>query len=300
MTEVIDVDGRSVRIGNPDKVLFPADGITKADLANYYHRVAGVMLAHVEGRPLTMQRFPDGIDADGFFHKDTPDHFPDWIRTRTVPKEGGEIDHVVADDAATLVFLADQACITPHVWLSRADRLDHPDRMVFDLDPPEGSGPDPIRAAARRVRHLLEGIGLACFVMTTGSSGYHVVAPLDRSSPFDDVRDLAHRCALVLADRFEDDLTVSQRKDRRGDRVYLDYLRNAYGQTTVAPYAVRALTGAPVATPIEWRELGSTEPRSYTMSNLLRRLGQRSDPWSAISEHAGSASDAARRLDDAS
>jgi bifunctional non-homologous end joining protein LigD len=278
---IIDADGRAVEVGNPDKVLFPDAGITKRDLACYYRRIAAVMLPHIRGRPVTMQRYPDGIGADGFYQKDAPGYFPDWIRTETLAKENGEVSHVVCDDAATLVYLADQGCITPHVWSSTTADPDRPDRMVFDLDPPQGSGARPVRAAARIVRDFLGDLGLSARIMTTGSSGFHVVVPLDGSRPFDEVREFAARCARVLAEGHPAELTVAQRIETRSGRVFLDYLRNAYGQTTVAPYAVRALPGAPVAAPIGWEELGRTEPRSYTVANLFRRLGQKDDPWAA-------------------
>lgn len=299
MSERIEAAGRVVAVGNPGKVLFPDDGITKHDLAHYYLRVADTLLPHARERPVTMHRYPDGIDAGGFYQKDAPDHFPDWMRTVTVSKEGGEVDHVVLDDAAALVFLADQGCITPHVWLSRVDDLQHPDRLVVDLDPP-GDDPGPARFAARRVGGLLDDLGLRSRLMTTGSSGYHVVVPLDRSADFDEVRGVARRCAEVLAGRHPDRLTVAQRTDRRRGRVFLDTLRNAYGQTTVAPYSVRARPGAPVATPIDRDELGGTDPRAYHLGNLFRRLGQKDDPWAGDGIGGQSLEEAARRLDDLS
>lgn len=281
MSDRIQVAGRTIEIGHPDKVLFPGDAITKRDLAAYYRRVAETMLPHVRNRPVTMHRFPDGIDGDGFYQKEAPEHFPDWIRTETVAKEGGEVTHVVIDDGATLVYLADQGSITPHVWLSALDQLERPDRLVFDLDPPaEEDDPGPVRFAARAIHDLLDDLGLRSRLMTTGSAGFHVVVPLDAGAGYDDVRDFAHRLARVLADRHPHELTVEQRIDEREGRVFLDYLRNAYAQTTVAPYAVRPLPGAPVATPIDWDELGHTHPRTYTLENLFRRLGQKDDPWS--------------------
>jgi bifunctional non-homologous end joining protein LigD len=277
----IDAGDRTIEIGNPDKVLFPDDGITKADVARYYERIAGVMVPHVRHRPLTMHRFPDGIGADGFYQKQVPGSFPDWIVRETVSKEDGEVTQVVCDDAATLVFLADQGCITPHVWLSTTDHLEAPDRLVFDLDPPEDGTVAAARFAARRIRDLLDDLGLEGRLMTTGSSGYHVVVPIDGTTGFDDVRAVARRCARVLAGRPPDRLTTETRIDRREGRVFLDYLRNGFAQTTVAPYALRAKPGAPAAVPIDWDELSSTDPQRYTIENLFRRLGQKDDPWAA-------------------
>lgn len=291
----LEVDGRAVQVSSPDKVLFPDDGITKADLAGYYVRVAEAMLPHVKGRPVTMQRFPDGIGGEAFFQKDAPDYFPGWIRTAKVKKESGTLDMVIAEEAATLVYLASQACITPHVWLSRIDRPQRPDRLIFDFDPP-GDDFGAVRDGARRMRDLLEELGLVPFVMTTGSRGVHVTVPLDRSAGFDTVRAFARACADLLVRRRPKHLTVEHRKAKRGGRVYIDTARNAYAQTGVAPYAVRALPGAPVATPLEWSELGRAGPRSTTIANLFRRLGRKDDPWADIDRRARPLAKAARRL----
>lgn len=281
MSELIAAGGRSIELGNPDKVLFPEPGITKRDLAAYYRDIGEVMLPHVRGRAVTMQRFPDGVDGGGFFQKETPDHFPGWITRATLPKESGEVTHVLIDRPATLVYLADQGCITPHVSLSTMDDWDRPDRMVFDLDPPDGAEVGAVRAAARSVRSLLDELGFVSRIMTTGSKGYHVVVPLDRMAVFDVVRDVARRCAAILTARHPAELTVEHRIDRRAGRVFVDYLRNGYGQTTVAPYAVRPKSGAPIATPIDWDELSRVEPGTYTLDNIRRRLGQKDDPWTS-------------------
>lgn len=299
-TTTIEIGGRTVEIGNADKVLFPDAGLTKADLADYYARIADDMIPHLEGRPVTMQRFPDGIAEPGFYEKKAPEHFPDWIRRVSLEvEETGETQpQVVCDNAATLVYLADQACITPHVWLSRAGALHHPDRMIFDLDPPSDEFA-PIRFAARALRDVLEAVGLSPFVMTTGSQGAHVVVPLDGSASFDVVRAFARDLADILAERHPDRLTTAVRKKKRTGRVFLDYLRNSYGQNSVAPYAVRALPGAPVATPLDWNELGGDlHAQTYTVSNLFRRMGQKADPWANLQKKACPLQNARKRLDE--
>lgn len=288
------VGRRTVEIGNPDKELFPDSQITKKDLAEYYRRVSDVLLPHAEDRPITMHRFPDGIEEEGFYQKNVPDHFPDWIRTERVETKDeneGPLQQLLLENSADLVYLADQGCIAFHAWLSRMDRLDHPDRMVFDLDPPGGADPreifDEVRTAARWIRDLLEEVGLATFVQTSGSKGLHVHVPLDRSADFDAVRTFSQDLVSLLERRHPDDLTTATRKDDRGDRIFLDVARNAYGQTAVLPYSVRARLGAPVATPLEWDELGRSgmHPRRYTMSNLFQRLGQMDDPWKGMGRH---------------
>lgn len=299
----MQVDSHTVSVSNLEKVLFPDDEITKGDLIDYYQRVADTMLPYMEKRPLNMQRFPDGIDEGGFYHKEVPDYFPDWIDRVSVAvrEEGSTQPQVVCNKTATLVYLANQACITPHVWLSRVDKLDHPDKLIFDLDPPGGDF-EPVRAAALSLRDILEEVGLVPYVMTTGSKGLHVVAPLDRSADFDTVRDFTRNLAQVLARRRPDDLTTETRKNKRHGRLFLDYLRNSYAQTAVVPYAVRARPGAPVATPLDWDELSdsSLHSQTYTMHNIFRRLGQKDDPWRGIMRQARSLKEPRHGLDEIS
>lgn len=287
------VGGRTVEVSRPEKVLFPEDGLTKTDLVDYYIAVGETMLPHVRGRPVAMRRFPDGIGEGGFFEKKAPQHFPDWIDRVEVQTRESSQRHVVCNEEATLAYLADQACVEPHVWLSREDDLDHPDQLIIDLDP---SVEDlrRLRAATRAVGSRLEDLGLTPFVKTTGSRGYHVHVPLDRGEDFDTVREFARSLAETLADGDPDLMTTKQRKDERGDRVFLDDLRNAYGQNAIPAYGVRARPGAPVATPIDWSEVGQVAPDGYDMTSVLRRLSQKADPWQGIAGHACSL-DAARR-----
>jgi len=283
----IAAGNRTIEVSRPDKVLFPEDGITKYDLVEYYAGIAETAIPLWRDRPLTMHRFPDGIEAAGFFQKDVPDYFPGWVERATLSKEGGTVDYVVPNNAATLAYIAEQGCITPHLGLSRVDRIDRPDRLVFDLDPSDDRI-GPVQFAAARTRELLDDLGIVSFVQTTGSRGLHVVVPLDRSETFDTVRVLAREFVVTLAARYPGRLTVEQRKYRRGNRVFLDYLRNAYGQTSVAPYGVRARPRAPVATPLDWDEALASDmsPRKYTVENIVRRLGQKVDPWAQMGRHA--------------
>jgi len=293
---------RVVETSNEDKVLFPESGLTKGELIDYYEGVAEHILPHLRQRPLVLERYPDGIEAEGFYQKQVEPHFPDWIprvRVRKGP-EGGD-DHqelTVCNGRAALAWLANQACVTLHPWLARTDRLERPDLLLVDLDPP-GEDFAPARAAALRVRELLDELGLPCWAKLTGSSGVHVVVPLDRREGFDGVRGLAREAMELLARRHPEALTTEQRKAKRRGRVYLDVGRNARAQTAVAPYAVRPLPGAPVAVPVDWDELrsGDLHARSYTVSNVLRRLGQREDPWSGMRRRARGLGPARRRLE---
>jgi bifunctional non-homologous end joining protein LigD len=297
-TATIRAGGRTLEISRADKVLFPDAGLTKRDLAEYYRRVATHLLRHGADRYLSLHRFPDGIDGDGFYQKDVPDYFPDWIPRETVRKEDGELDQMWLTDAATLVYLADQACITPHVWLSRRDEPERPDRIIFDFDPP-GDEFGPVLEAARSVDVLLDEVDATPFVMTTGSRGLHVVVPLRREAGFDEVRDTSRRLAELAVSRSPELLTLAQRKNRRGEKVFVDTLRNARAQTAVAPYAVRARPGAPVATPLSRDELGRSDiqPRKWTIENLFRRLGSKDDPWKGMGRHRVSPSLLRERID---
>ncbi|WEO99516.1 non-homologous end-joining DNA ligase [Streptomyces sp. FXJ1.172] len=300
--DAIRVGGRSVPLSNPDKELFPDDGITKAELVDYYRTVARPMLTHLRGRPLVMERWPDGYEGRSFYHKDVPGYFPDWIRTVRVPKEGGSLTMAVCDDTATLLYLANQACITPHPWLSPADCLDCPDRLVFDLDPPDGAGDgfENVRWGARQLGDLLTELGLRPALMTTGSRGLHLLVPLDRRTDFDTARHFARSVADVLAARHSDRLTTEARKNKRRGRLYLDTQRNAYAQTSVAPYAVRARPHAPVATPLDWAELDDPRlgPRRWTLRTVPERLDKDGDPWKGLGRCRRSLAGAQRHLDD--
>lgn len=290
---------RSVQITHPDKVLFPGDGITKGDLASYYSRVAEWMLPHVRGRPVSMQRFPEGIDGKGFFHKDIPDYFPAWLRRVEVPKAKGTVTHVIANDADALTYLVGQNTITPHVWLSRADRVWQPDRLVIDLDPPPGADFASVRRAARHAGELMEELGFTPFAQVTGSKGIHVWTPLRRRAGFDETRAFARDLGTVLAVRHPEDLTTEWRKEKRDGRILVDTARNTYAQTAIPPYAVRPRPGAPVATPIEWDELSDSRlrPDRWNLRNVQRRLLAKGDPWADIGSYARGISRARRRID---
>ena len=294
----VEIDGHTIEVTHADKVLFGEAGITKGDLIEYAEAVAPTVLPHLARRPVALKRYPDGIEESGFFQKQASDHFPDWITTVAVETSDRTIDHVVVDSPATLAYLADQGTVELHAWLSCASALDLPDQMIFDLDPPPGAPVDDVRWAARRTRDLLDELELPAVLKTSGSAGYHVHVPLDATTGYDRTRDLAHQLADTLARRHPERLTTEQRKDARAGRVFVDYLRNGYGQTAVAPYSVRARPGAPVATPIDWDELGDADPQRYTVANIMRRLGQKDDPWAGAWETTAAVGDAAERLEE--
>lgn len=297
---ILRIGNHSVAISRADKVLFPDDNITKGDIINYYRRIATRMLPLIRGHPVVMQRFPDGLYREGFYQKETPEYFPDWITRVTVEKERGHITHVVCENAATLVYLANQACITPHLWLSRKDKLQFPDRMIFDLDPEKDFKSACITAL--RLRKLLQETGLQALLMTTGSRGLHVVVPLDRKNDFETVRSFAQDAARILVKHYPDQLTTEQRLNKREGRLFIDTLRNAYAQTAVAPYALRAKPGAPVATPVRWNEMTKKDfsAQKYTIKNIFRRLESQGDPWPGAFRRGQSLGRPRRRLEELS
>ena len=286
--ELVKAGRRSVPITHPDRVVFPHAKATKLDLARHYAAVGAVMVPHVRDRPLAVQSFPQGVAGKGFFVKNAAKHFPDWIKTATVPKrEGGSLRQVLANNPETLVYLAGQNAITPHIWTARADRLEQPDRIVFDLDPAEQRFAE-IRAVARDLGDLLRDLGFEPFAMTTGSRGLHVDVAIRRGPTYAEINAWARDIAAGFAASQPKRLTTEFRIEKRGGRLFVDAHRNAYAQHAVAPYAVRALAKAPVATPLHWEELDDRRlrPQGWTIKTIQDRLADGGDPWQGIARTA--------------
>jgi bifunctional non-homologous end joining protein LigD len=288
MSELLRVGRRAIEITNPGKALFARPEVTKLDLARHYERVAPAMVPHVRGRPLALQVFPRGVGAPGYFMKSVPEHFPDWIATTEVAKRGGALRQVIAEDAATLVYLAGQNAVTPHIWLSRADEPRRPDRLIIDFDPSPGVRFATIRAAARAAGDRLRDAGLVPFAMVTGSRGVHVVCPLRRGPSFKEVHTYARSVAEAMVADDPRNLTLEWHKAERGARIFVDVNRINYAQHAVAPYGVRARERAPVAMPIAWDELSDArlKPDRWTIRNAADRLAAEGDAWSGIGRRA--------------
>ena len=296
----IKANRHTIEISNPDKEIFPGEGITKSGLVDFYRKISKHILPHLADRPLTMHRYPNGINGKSFYQKDEPDYFPGWIDTAKVElREKGEQDFVVCNNEATLLYLANQASITPHIWLSKTEKPEYPDRLIFDLDPPEGDF-GIVQDGARDLKKFFDELEMKSFVMTTGSKGMHVVIPLDGKSKFDESRDFAKAVAEKLAKKNPEKYTIETRKNKRRGRLFIDYLRNAYGQTAVAPYAMRARKGAPVATPLEWSEATSskTGPQTFHHGNIFRRLSQKKDPWHDIGNYSYNIGESTKKLNE--
>jgi len=255
------------------------------------------MLPHLRDRPLTLERYPNGIKTKRFFQKEVSSYFPQWIRRVTVKKVGGTVTHVVCNDTATLVYLANQACITPHIFLSRTDKLDIPDQLVFDLDPP-GDDFDVVRSTATEFKQLLDELQLPAFLKTTGSRGLHVVVPLQRRENYDAVRAFGREVAAIVVSRAPRERTMEQLKANRGGRIFIDTNRNGYAQLVAPAYAVRARKGAPVSVPLDWSELRKKTVRSnsFTIRNVFERLDRVPDPWADFWDSGVSLNKARRHL----
>jgi bifunctional non-homologous end joining protein LigD len=268
-------------ITHPEKVLFPDDGITKGELAGYYEAIAPVMLPHLCARPVTMERYPRGIGAQSFWQKDVSKGFPAWLERVEVPKKGGIVHHPLVCDTRSLLWVANQNTITPHVWTSRAPALFQPDICVFDLDPTIDE-PEVLRSAALALRDLLKELGLPSWVKTSGSKGFHIVVPLDGHAEIGQVSRFAHAVGTLLVKRDPEHLTQEFSKADRGGRILVDTGRNGYSATFAAAYAVRARPGAPVSAPCTWEELerGEVGPRTLTLRNVVGRVAAVGDLWS--------------------
>lgn len=301
----LEIDHHEIALTNTDKIYFPANrktkskAITKGEIIDYYYHIAPTMLPYLQDRPLTVQRYPEGITGESFFQKNAPDYFPSWIKRIPIKDADDKTtDYVNCSNAATLVYLANQGAIVYHVWTSKANKPTYPDRLIFDLDPSGKSGFTLVRWTAKKLKYIFDLLELTSFVMTTGSRGVHIVVPLKPIYTNDEVVSFAREIAEYLIGHYPQKLTLSMPKHGRGDRVFLDIYRNSYAHHGVAPYSVRALPGAPVATPVTWQELlnkGVTS-QSYTIYNIFRRLAQKDDPWKGMTSHAHTLENARKKL----
>jgi bifunctional non-homologous end joining protein LigD len=291
----VQVGAKTLSFSNLGKVLFPRDGYTKGDVIDYYRGVAPVILPHLRDRPLTLQRYPDGIDGITFFEKKVPLGAPDWVErvTTTSAEAGKKVTYVICNDEATLAYLANLASIVLHVWTSRVESLDEPDLVFFDLDPGEKCTLKTMAQAALGVRAALGEIGLDPLIKTSGGLGLHVFVPLAAGYSYDTVKLFAELVARHVAGAMGDAVTtVRTIKSRPQNAVYLDYVQVGRGKTYVPAYGVRARDGAPVSTPLEWSEIeayarkrGTVFPwdefGKHTIATIGKRLSAHGDLWGA-------------------
>src|SRR5690348_15750247 len=277
-SQIAQVGKRRIELSNLNKVLYPDDGIIKAQLIEYYFKIAPTILAHVKGRPLSLVRFPDGIGGESFYQKNRPDWAPEWLQHVTLGEE--KKDYVIASEEASLVWLANLACIELHQMHSRAPHFDTPDYIVYDFDPPDGFPFARVAELALEFKEHLEAFGYHPFVKTTGRKGLHVLTPIEAKWSFSETFEAAKAVAQPFVEANGTALTLQIKKDRRGGKVLLDIYRNRQSQTIVAAYSVRGLPGAPVSTPLLWEELGSLESsQAFALPGVPQRVLEKGDPW---------------------
>ena len=278
---VVEIDGRQLNLSNLDKVLYPEAGFTKAEVVDYYARVAPAMLTHLSGRPLTMRRFPDGVDAESFFMKQCPDYRPDWMRTG--PGDRGDTRHCVIDDLPGLVWVANLAALELHTPMACTDDIASPTMVVFDLDPGPPAGMVDCAQVALWVRELLGSLGLTLFPKTSGSKGLQLYLPLNTPSTYDATKGFAKAVAQVLEKHHPDRVVSVMRKDLRGGKVFVDWDQNTLHKTTVCAYSLRARARPTVSTPVEWDEVeacaeaGDEARLSFEAPEVVDRVARHGD-----------------------
>ncbi len=282
------------KISNKQKILFPISNITKEQFIDYYKKIAKKILPLIKDRPITLQRFPEGVNGQIFFQKKAMDYYPKWIKTVSIKRQKNTpIKMPIINDLDSLLYIANQVGVL-HIWLSKKDKLNIPDRLIFDLDPP-GNDFSKVIEAAKDLKKLLDFLKLPSFLMTTGSKGLHVVVPIKREKTFDEVRGFAKKIALILSNQNPKKYTIETRIEKRKNRVFIDYLRNAFAQTQVAPYSIRPIENAPIATPISWKELSKDiNSQSFNIKNILKR---KTNPFSSLDSKSVSLKKAFKQIE---
>jgi bifunctional non-homologous end joining protein LigD len=284
----LEVGRRRVRLTSPEKLLFPGDGVTKRDLADYYAAIGDTIVPHLRNRPFTLKRYPYGIRGQPYFAKQAPKGKPSWVPTRqfrTWPREGGSrlVDFALVNEPAAAVWMVQMNCIDMNAWYSRVDKPERPDYVVFDLDPPESrNGFAQAIEVAHLVREALERLELRSYVKTSGADGIHVLVPITRRSTYRDTYDLAELVSRALEAEHSGLVTTEWlKKKRRG--VLVDHRQNGHGKTIASAYSVRPKPGAPVSTPLHWEELGpKVRPRDFGMREALARVEKHGDLFEPV------------------
>lgn len=282
-TATLEITGQEVQLSKLDKILWPETGYTKADLIDYYAAVFPYMGPHLHQRPLVFTRYPNGIAAKSFYQKNAPENLPEWIQTFAWEGHEGNLkQYVLVQAAADLVWLANQACIEIHPWMSRINTVDYPDFMVFDLDPTEANSFDQVITAAQLLKHLMDQLNLRVYAKTSGASGLHVYLPLRNRYTYAQIRKFGQFIGEMISKSLPDIVTIERSVQRRGERIYFDFLQNGLGKTVCAPYCVRPRPDATVSAPVKWEELPAISPALFTIKTLPPRLQQLGDLFQAV------------------
>ncbi|NGX28603.1 MAG: hypothetical protein K940chlam1_00786 [Candidatus Anoxychlamydiales bacterium] len=279
---------------NKEKILFPKSKISKEEFVNYYKKIAKLILPLIKDRPLSLKRFPNGIKSEKFFQKKIMDYYPKSIKTVQVKREGKtSIKMPVITDLNSLLYIANQVGEF-HPWLSKKDKLNYPDRLIFDLDP-AGANFSKVIEAARDLKKILDDLKLPTFLMTTGSKGLHIIVPIKPNNTFEEVRKIAKNIASILVDKYPSKYTIELRKEKRKNRVFIDYLRNSFAQTSVAPYSIRAIEAAPIATPITFDELNKNlNAQKFNIKNIFSR---KQNPFASLNSKRVSLKTAIKKIE---
>lgn len=296
-TATLEITGQEIKLSNIDKVLWPEAGYTKGDLIDYYTAVFPYMAPHLRQRPLVFTRYPNGITAKSFYQKNAPENLPEWIQTFPWESNEGNLkQYILVNTPADLIWLANQACIEIHPWMSRTDSVDYPDFMVFDLDPTEANPFDQVISTARLLKNLMDQLNLRVYAKTSGSLGLHVYLPLVNHYTYAQVRKFGQAVGEMISKLLPDVVTIERVVQRRGERIYFDYLQNGLGKTVCAPYCVRPRPQATVSAPIKWEELASINPAMFTIKSLPAQLIQRGDLFQEVLSDQQELDAAAKKL----
>lgn len=282
-TNTLDIVGHEVSLSNLDRLLWPEAGYRKKDLIAYYGAVYPYMITHLLRRPLVFTRYPGGIDGPSFYQKNAPANLPEWIQTYPWTEANGQTkQYVLVNSAADLVWLANQACLEIHPWMSQIDRIENPDFIVFDLDPSENNDFTEVVTVARLLKQLLNELGLRTYPKTSGSLGLHIYLPVVNRYSYEQVRQFGRAIAAIICKVLPDTATIERSVRRRGRKIYIDYLQNGLGKTVCAPYSVRPRPQATVSAPFAWEELDCLAPIEFTLKTMPGLLARRGDLFSEV------------------
>ena len=288
----VEVDGRELSVTNLDKVLYPATGFTKGEVIDYYARIAPAILPHLRGRPLTLKRYPEGVEKGHFFEKRCPKHRPEWVNTAAIwsEREDGEIAFCVCDDKPTLVWVAQLASLELHPSLSLAKRMERPTVLAFDLDPGEPANVIDCARVALRVREMFGDLGVDCFPKSSGGKGLQVYVPLNGKLTYETTKPYAQAVAQLMERMYPDEIVSRMTKRLRKGKVFVDWSQNTESKTTVAVYSLRARERPTVSTPLDWDEVataaesGDPEPIRFEAADVLERVEERGDLFAPVLE----------------
>jgi bifunctional non-homologous end joining protein LigD len=276
----IKVGRHSVTISNRRKIYWPEEGFTKGDMIDYYDKIADLILPHLNGRPLSLKRNPNGIADKGFYHKDAGENVPAYVDVFKVKAESNNkiIDYIVCNNKATLLYVANLGCIEMNPWNSTTKKPGDPTWMVIDIDPSDNNTFTEVVDTALATKMVLDKAGIRCYCKTSGSSGLHVYTPLKNKYDYDTVRDFAHIVASLVQEQLPGTTTLERSLQKRGPKIYIDYLQNSKGQTLASVYSLRPVAGASVSTPLEWKEVDHRlSPQQFTIQNIFGRLKKKGD-----------------------